>query len=85
MSTPYKAAFLGGARVRIASRTRLERFREEWNHHHKLQPAQLVFGDSTATVKEVSFYHGGDPLYVLENIPGIWHEELLELELETGS
>jgi hypothetical protein len=74
----YKATFPVGTNVRIASKDRLEKHRREWKYHHKLQTTQLAFGESTATVKEVSFYHGGDQLYVLENIPGIWHEELLE-------
>jgi hypothetical protein len=34
---------------------------------------QMRFG----RVKEVSFYHGGDQLYILENLPGIWHEQCL--------
>jgi hypothetical protein len=80
MKDTYKASFLVGTRVRIASRTRLERHRSEWKFHHKLQSDQLDYGNSITTVKEVSFYHGGDPLYVLKNVPGIWHEELLELE-----
>jgi hypothetical protein len=25
----------------------------------------------------VGFYHGGDVLYVLEGIPGVWHESCL--------
>ena len=78
MTTPYKAAFPVGSSVRIVPRVRLELHYREWKYHHKLQPAQLEFGGSTATVKEVSFYHGGDQLYVLNNVPGIWHEDLLE-------
>jgi len=85
MSIPYKATFPVGTRVRIASRARLEQHRSEWKYHHKLQPEQLGYGDSTATVKDVSFYHGGDQLYVLEDLPGIWHEELLESEPEARS
>ena len=74
----YKAAFPVGTSVRIASRERLDRHYREWKYHHKLQPVQLEFGGSIATVKEVSFYHGGDQLYVLDKLPGIWHEDLLE-------
>lgn len=84
MSTPYKTAFPVGTGVRIVSRARLEKHRSDWKYHHKLRPEQLEYGDSTAAVEEVSFYHGGDQLYVLENIPGIWHEELLEGELGAG-
>jgi len=28
-------------------------------------------------VKDVSFFHGGDEIYTLEDIPGVWHEECL--------
>ena len=80
MKAAYKPSFPVGSKVRIASRARLERHRKEWKFHHKLQSEQLDFADSIATVKEISFYHGGDQLYVLENIPGIWHEDLLKLE-----
>jgi len=38
----------------------------------------MEYAEATANVKEVSFYHGGDVLYVLENVPGIWHEFSLE-------
>jgi len=85
MSTPYKASFPVGTKVRIAPRDRLERFRIEWNYHHKLQSEQLGYGDLTATVEEVSFYHGGDQLYVLKGVPGIWHEALLESKPEARS
>ena len=27
----------------------------------------------------VAFYHGGDPLYKLAGIPGLWHEQCLRL------
>lgn len=30
-----------------------------------------------ATIKSVSFYHGGDEIYTLEEVPGIWHEDNL--------
>ena len=38
----------------------------------------MEFAGVTAIVKEVTFYHGGDQLYVLENLPGIWNEPCLE-------
>jgi hypothetical protein len=37
----------------------------------------LRYAGRTARVRSVSFYHGGDELYELEDIPGIWHEENL--------
>jgi hypothetical protein len=52
-------------------------FKEEWKYHHKLQPEQLTYADQEAIVKGVAFYHGGDPVYVLVNIPGQWLEPCL--------
>jgi hypothetical protein len=31
-----------------------------------------------ARIATVAFYHGGEVLYTLENIPGIWHEVCLD-------
>jgi hypothetical protein len=42
-----------------------------------LQPEQLAHAGAIAEVEEVGFYHGGDVLYNLKNIPGIWHEQCL--------
>jgi hypothetical protein len=78
MNGPYKATFPEGSRVRVISRAALERFAHDWKYHHKLLPEQMEFAGATATVKKVSFYHGGDQLYVLENLPGIWNEPCLE-------
>ncbi|HXN98652.1 MAG TPA: hypothetical protein VN881_06225 [Candidatus Acidoferrales bacterium] len=73
----YKENFPKGSRVRIADRTFLENFLATWKYHHKLQPEQLAYSDREAVVKGVAFYHGGDPLYTLSDIPGMWHEECL--------
>jgi hypothetical protein len=73
----YQERFPVGARVRIAGRSKLELFRKQWTFHHPLEPEQVSFADRETTVKEVGFYHGGDPLYWLEGIPGVWHEECL--------
>ncbi len=74
---PYVATFPKGARVRIADREFLTRFLETWTYHHKLSPDQLDHANAVTTVAEVSVYHGGDQLYSLEGIPGIWHEQCL--------
>ena len=74
---PYKEAFPKGSRVRIASKHCLEDFMASWKYHHRLQPEQVNFADQVATVEGVAFYHGGDPLYTLANIPGFWHEQCL--------
>jgi hypothetical protein len=74
---PYEAEYPVGSSVRIAGKERLSRFAQEWKLHHPLAPEQLDYADRPARVKEVSFYHGADELYVLDGIPGIWHEENL--------
>ncbi len=74
---PYKEAFPEGTRVRVADRTFLERFMNEWKYHHKLQQEQLAYADREAKVESVGFYHGGDPVYKLEGIPGTWLEQCL--------
>ncbi|MGO8935593.1 MAG: hypothetical protein ACLPLZ_14835 [Terracidiphilus sp.] len=79
MKELYKATFPEGSSVRVISREALEKFAQEWRYHHKLLPEQMEFAGATAIVKKVSFYHGGDQLYVLENLPGIWNEPCLEL------
>jgi hypothetical protein len=77
MDGVYKAAFPKGAKVRVADRQFLERFMAEWKYHHKLQAEQLAYASIVATVEKVGFYHGGDVLYNLMDIPGIWHEQCL--------
>ena len=82
---PYKERFPVGARVRIASRERLEEFKRTWRFHNPLAGDQLSFGGRDATVREVSFYHGGDVLYALDGLPGIWHEQCLTAAEEQGA
>lgn len=69
--------------MRVIPKVALETFAQNWKFHHKLQPEQMEYAGVTATVKEVSFYHGGDQLYALENVPGIWNEPCLESARET--
>jgi hypothetical protein len=73
----YNAEFPEGSLVKVVSRPLLERFRREWNLHNKLEEAQIHYADATAPVTSVGYYHGGDELYMLEGVPGIWHEECL--------
>ena len=54
------------------------RFRRTWKSHHPLDDSQLAYAGQSAKVSNVSFYHGGDELYQLEGIPGIWHEACLQ-------
>lgn len=73
----YKEAFPVGTEVCVADRTILENFVKTWKYHHKLKSEQLSYANSVAKVSEVSFYHGGDVLYSLVGIPGLWHEQCL--------
>ena len=73
----YREKFPAGTRVRVVSREALEQFRREWRLHNPLASAQLNFGGHEAVVAEVGFYHGGDALYTLAGIPGVWHERCL--------
>jgi len=56
---------------------RLQAFQRTWTYHHKLNSEQLSYADTIAEVEEVGFYHGGDVLYKLRSVPGIWLEECL--------
>jgi hypothetical protein len=76
---PYKAEFPVGSLVKITGREALESFLLTWKLHNKLQPEQVDHADKIGKVKSVSFYHGGDELYEIEGIPGIWHEQCLEV------
>ena len=74
---PYVERFPVGALVRIVERDRLESFQATWHYHHPLNVDQLRFAGRLARVAQVGFYHGGDVLYELDGIPGIWHEQHL--------
>jgi hypothetical protein len=74
----YKEAFPKGSKVRIANRSFLENFLKAWKFHNKLNPEQLEYADRIAEVESVGFYHGGDQLYTLRDIPGVWHKQCLE-------
>ena len=75
---PYQEAYPRGSTVRVAARASLEGFMLSWLYHHKLQPEQLTYAGRETTVEEVGFYHGGDPVYKLAGIPGLWLEQCLE-------
>jgi hypothetical protein len=72
-----QAEFEVGTEVRIADRAFLEKFMEEGQYHNELEPEQLEYAGAVAKVKRVEFFHGGDEIYTLEGIPGVWHEECL--------
>lgn len=70
----YHERFPVGSRVRVASRERLDQFIRTWRFYNPLTAQQLPFAGRETTVRQVGFYHGGDALYTLDNIPGVWHE-----------
>jgi hypothetical protein len=72
-----KAEFEVGSQVRVADRAFLEGFLEAGQYHNELEPEQLDYADRVAAVKAIEFFHGGDEIYTLEGIPGVWHEECL--------
>ena len=71
------AEFEVGAEVRIAGRDVLEKILEAGQYHNELEPEQVAFAGAVARVKSVEFFHGGDEIYTLDGIPGVWHEECL--------
>lgn len=85
MGSLYIPKFALGSQVRVIAQPALEAFVRNWSNHHKLQPEQMEWAGMIAIVKEVSFYHGGDQLYVLEGVPDIWNEPCLESANEVQS
>jgi hypothetical protein len=75
---PYNYDFLKGSKVRVKERAFLESFRQNWNYHDPLQLQQLDFAGKESVVICLGIYFGGDELYLLADIPGIWHEQCLE-------
>jgi len=75
---PYKQEYPTGSVVRIADRKTLEDFMRTWKLHNRLQSEQLDYAGKTGKVESCGFYHGGDELYQIEGVPGIWHEQCLE-------
>jgi hypothetical protein len=69
--------FPEGSKARVVNRAMLEEFMATWKYHHKLRPEQLEYADKVATVVGVGWYHGGDPVYKLEAIPGLWLDQCL--------
>jgi hypothetical protein len=75
---PYNADFPVGTRVRVADSAFLEEFRTTWRYHHPLQPDQLPCAGVVTEVEKIGYYHGGDELYWLKGVPGVWHEQCLK-------
>jgi hypothetical protein len=72
------AKYREGALVKVVPRSNLEAFQTSWKLHHPLQSEQLAYAGRTAKVLKSLMHHGGDVLYQLEGVPGIWHEQCLE-------
>jgi len=79
---PMNADFPLGTKVRIKSREFLQEFQRTWKFHDPLKDFQLEYAGRIGTVSWLGYYFGGDELYALEGIPGIWNEPCLE-SLET--
>jgi predicted Rdx family selenoprotein len=77
MKRPYGALYPVRSKVRIADRTELETFARDWKLHNPLTPEQISLAGQTTTVQSIGYYHGGDILYVLDGLPGVWHETCL--------
>jgi hypothetical protein len=74
----YNAEFPEGTLIRVVGRPQLEEFMRVWCFHHPLTEDQPVYAGMEGRVVDVGFYHGGDELYQVEGIQGIWHESCLE-------
>jgi len=74
---PYQEKFPVGSDIRIAPLEELEKFKREWKFHDPLQAVQLAFSDKVCRAEKIGFYHGGDVLYWLLDVPGTWHEQCL--------
>jgi hypothetical protein len=77
---PYKESFPAGTWVCIAEREVLDEFLETWKFHNPFKSEQLASAGKVVEVENVGFYHGGDALYVLKGILGVWHERCLRPE-----
>jgi len=75
---PYQEQFPKGSAVRVRDRAELEAFKKGWRYHHPLEVAQLTCAGKEGRVTSAGFYHGGDVLYEIQAMPGLWHEECLE-------
>lgn len=52
-------------------------FVQTWRRHNPLRQEQLASAGKVVRVLRLSFYHGGDVLYELNGVPGVWHEGCL--------
>lgn len=74
----YDPKFAQGERVCIVDRAALDEFYQTYKLHHPLQEIQLGYAGQVTEIIRSMMYHGADQLYELKDVPGIWHENLLE-------
>jgi hypothetical protein len=74
---PYEARYSVGERVQVESYDELAKFKRTWIYHHPLSDEQIGYAGASSAVKEIGYYHAGEPLYTLADAPGIWHEQCL--------
>jgi hypothetical protein len=73
---PYCPDFPEGSHVRIVDRASLGEFRNERAFHTPAPRATRIWR-TERRLGAVFFYHGGDELYELAGVPGVWHETCL--------
>jgi hypothetical protein len=64
----------------VVDRHQLEAFARAWKYHDPLRPEQFDFAGRAAIVETVGYYHGGDVLYTLAGVSGVWHEPCVEAD-----
>ena len=65
-----------GSLVRVAEPGDLEAFLRRWRSHDPLEPGQMLCAGRVGRVVGVRVHEGRD-LYVLEDLPGLWHPACL--------
>jgi len=75
---PCKEQFPVGTKVQVKDEGYLRQFQERWKSHHPISLEQIETAGQVDIVTNVGFNHGGNVLYKLQRLPGIWHEECLE-------
>jgi hypothetical protein len=73
----YVPLYEVGSNVEIADSRSLVEFAQTWRFHNPLREEQFAYAGKVVRVRSVGFYHGGDVLYELEGVPGVWHEVCL--------
>jgi hypothetical protein len=74
----YHEAFRVGEKIRIKSKEYLLNFKKSWKYHNNITNDQIEYGGQEVYVDRIGAYHGGNLLYELKDVPGVWHEQLLE-------